>query len=156
MSIEYEIANDPKDEGDGKGYKFLVKGFDPALPAEHDAGSAHGKSVPLYITKTGATRAKRDALLKVQMDKVPVISAALAEIKDGDGNVTSPALPEVLGMSPRQVIAAWIAKQIGKPAVKMAVLPTKDVPRTITEKDEDGKEVSREIMEKVTDRKVAL
>ena len=143
MSIEYEISNDPQDKGDGKGFKFLVKGFDPALPASHDAGSAHGKSVPLYITETWTTRAERDALLKVQMDKAPIIG------QDDDGN-------DILGRAPREVLAAWIAKQIGKPAVKTVTLPTKDVPRTIIETNDEGNEISREVMETVTDRKVNI
>ena len=124
MLIEYEIANDPQDLGDGKGFKFLVKGYDPALPAEHVAGSAHGKSVPLYITGPWATNAERDALLKVQMDKVPVLAAAVVEVKDSDGNITTPASPEVLGKSPRQALAAWITTQITKPAVQRVTSAT--------------------------------
>ena len=138
MPIEYEIANDPEDPedpGDGKGFHFLIKGFDPTLPAEHDAGSAHGKSVPLYITGTWATKAGLEALLKVQMDKAPIVG------KDDDDN-------DVLGKTPREVLAAWIAKQIAILPVTKAILPTKNV----TETDEEGNKTSHE----VTDRKVTL
>jgi len=156
MTIEYEIANHPEDHGDGKGFKYILKGYDPALPAEHNAGSAHGKGAPLYITGTWTTWAERDLLLKAAMDKVPVITAAVAEVKDGEGNVTTPASPEILGKSPRQKVEAWIAKQIALPAVTKATLPTKDATRTVTETDKKGKETSREVTEKVTDRKVSI
>lgn len=123
MKIKRKIQK-PESQDDGS-YKICVIG---SIGEE-----AHGETVTYANDGPEGALSKDNvkAVVTRLMDEKPLVSAAVAEVKDGEGNVVTPAQPEVKGKSASEKMLDWFKgrKEARKKAAAAVELPKRQKTR---------------------------